>query len=104
MNLNWFRITKSGATLAAKTVSSENAKSTDIAGLTIYPNPTEETLFFSTEVSGANVSIINSQGGATISQQKATNNSVDVAGLKSGIYLILVEKDGIKTVRRFIKK
>ncbi|RUT72298.1 T9SS C-terminal target domain-containing protein [Flavobacterium cupreum] len=104
VNLNWFRITKSGATLAAKTVSSENAKSTDIAGLTIYPNPTEETLFFSAEVSGANVSIINSQGGATISQQKATNNSVDVAGLKSGIYLILVEKDGIKTVRRFIKK
>ncbi|TCN54631.1 T9SS C-terminal target domain-containing protein [Flavobacterium circumlabens] len=104
VNLNWFRITKSGAALAAKTASTEMAKSTDIAGLTIYPNPTEETLFFSTEVSGANVSIINSQGGATISQQKATNNSVDVAGLKSGIYLILVEKDGIKTVRRFIKK
>ncbi|QSB28942.1 glycosyl hydrolase family 18 protein [Flavobacterium sp. CLA17] len=104
VNLNWFRITKSGSTLAAKTGSAEMAKSTDIAGLTIYPNPTEETLFFSTEVSGANVSIINSQEGATISQQKATNNSVDVAGLKSGIYLILVEKDGIKTVRRFIKK
>lgn len=104
VNLNWFRITKSGASLAAKTVSSENAKLTDIAGLNVYPNPTAETLFFSTDVSGANVSIIDSQGGATVSQQKATNSSVDVAGLKSGIYLILVEKDGIKTVRRFIKK
>ncbi|MEP6930873.1 MAG: glycosyl hydrolase family 18 protein, partial [Flavobacterium sp.] len=99
VNLNWFRITKSGSALAAKTVSQEKIES-----LTVYPNPTEETLFFTAEVSGANVSIINSQDGATVSQQKANNNSIDVAGLKSGIYLILVEKEGIKTVRRFIKK
>ncbi|KQO20666.1 glycoside hydrolase [Flavobacterium sp. Leaf82] len=99
VNLNWFRITKSGAALAAKTASQSG-----IEGLTIYPNPTEDTISFTTEVSGANVSIINSEGGATISTQKVSNNTIDVASLKSGIYLILVEKDGIKTVRRFIKK
>ena len=103
VNLNWFRITKSGAALAAKSASPETT--TDgIASLSVYPNPTESTLFFSAEVSGANVSIINSQGGDTVSTQKANNNSIDVSGLKTGIYLILVEKDGIKTVRRFIKK
>ena len=75
-----------------------------IESLTVYPNPSEDTLFFSAEVSGANVSIINSEGGATVSTQKANENSINVSGLKSGIYLILVEKDGIKTVRRFIKK
>lgn len=99
VNLNWFRITKSGAALTAKTASQEKIES-----LTVYPNPTEEVLFFTAEVSEANVSVINAQDGATVSQQKATNNSIDVAGLKSGIYLILVEKDGIKTVRRFVKK
>ncbi|TDO73304.1 putative secreted protein (Por secretion system target) [Flavobacterium chryseum] len=98
-NLNWFRITKSGSALAAKSASTDKIES-----LTVYPSPTENELFFSAEISGANVSIINSQDGATISSQKASTNSIDVTSLKSGIYLILVEKDGIKTVRRFIKK
>ncbi|WP_456311827.1 glycosyl hydrolase family 18 protein [Pseudomonas shirazensis] len=98
-NLNWFRITKSGSALAAKSAATDKIES-----LTVYPSPTESELFFSAEISGANVSVINSQDGATVSSQKANSNSIDVAGLKSGIYLILVEKDGIKTVRRFIKK
>nr|WP_294922824.1 glycosyl hydrolase family 18 protein [uncultured Flavobacterium sp.] len=99
VNLNWFRITKSASALAAKSASTEKIES-----LTVYPSPTENELFFTAEVTGASVSIINSQDGATISSQKANNNSIDVSGLKTGVYLILVEKDGIKTVRRFIKK
>jgi len=99
VNLNWFRITKSGSALTAKSAPAEKIES-----LTVYPSPTENELFFSAEISGANVSVINSQDGATVSSQTANSNSIDVAGLKSGIYLILVEKDGIKTVRRFVKK
>jgi len=103
VNINWFRITKSGAALAAKTASPETSAD-GIANLNVYPNPTQDALFFSTEVSGANVSIINSEGGATVSSQTVNNNTVDVSGLRNGIYLVLIEKDGIKTVRRFIKK
>ncbi|MGE6353507.1 glycosyl hydrolase family 18 protein [Flavobacterium sp. NPDC079362] len=103
VNINWFRITKSETALAAKSASPE-LSAEGIANLNVYPNPTQEALFFSIEVSGANVNIINSEGGATVSSQTVNNNSVDVSGLKSGIYLVLVEKDGIKTVRRFIKK
>jgi chitinase len=99
VNLNWFRITKSGAALAAKSAAADKIES-----LSIYPNPTESQLFFSAEVSGGNVNIIDTQGGAVVSSQTATNNSIDVSTLKSGIYLISVEKNGIKTVRRFIKK
>ncbi|MBS7229625.1 carbohydrate-binding protein [Flavobacterium psychroterrae] len=99
VNINWFRITKSASALAAKSALTDKIES-----LMVYPNPTENELFFSAEISGANISIINSQDGATVSSQKASSNSIDVAGLKSGIYLILVEKDGIKTVRRFVKK
>ncbi|SHN18174.1 MULTISPECIES: carbohydrate-binding protein [Flavobacterium] len=99
VNINWIRITKSASALAAKSDSTDKIES-----LTVYPNPTESELFFSAEIIGANLSIINSQDGATVSSQKANSNSIDVAGLKSGVYLILVEKDGIKTVRRFIKK
>lgn len=99
VNLNWFRITKSASALAAKSASIGKIES-----LAVYPSPTESELFFTAEVSGANISIINSQDGGTISSQKANSNSIDVSGLKTGIYLILVEKDGIKTVRRFVKK
>ncbi|MNL32164.1 hypothetical protein D3C87_1539960 [compost metagenome] len=90
--------------MAAKSALTDTASEEKIESLTIYPNPTESTIFFTAEVSGANVSVINSQGGDTVSVQKISNNSLDVSGLKSGIYLVLVEKDGIKTVRRFIKK
>jgi hypothetical protein len=103
VNLNWIRITKASSSLTAKEVSQKTAAQTEIPSLSIYPNPTESTLFFNAEISGANVSVIN-ETGATVSVQKAHSNSIDVSGLKTGVYLILVEKDGIKTVRRFIKK
>lgn len=103
MNINWFRITKSASGLAAKSAATAETPA-DIASITIYPNPTEEVLFFSSDVSGANVSVINSEGGATVSSQTVSNNSIDVSNLRSGIYLISLEKNGIKTVRRFIKK
>jgi hypothetical protein len=103
VNLNWIRITKASSALTVKASSSKVAVDKEIPNLNIYPNPVENTLSFSAEVSGANVSVIN-ENGATVSRQKAKNNSIDVSGLKTGVYLILVEKDGIKTVRRFIKK
>lgn len=99
VNINWIRITKATSTLAAKSASKDKIES-----LTVYPSPTDNELFFTTDVSEANLSIINSQDGATVVSQKGHGNSIDVTRLKSGIYLILVEKDGIKTVRRFIKK
>jgi len=104
VNLNWIRITKSAPALTAKAASPQIATETEIQSLSIYPNPTESTLFFNAEVSGASVSVINSGNGATVSVQRAHNNSIDVSSLKTGVYLILVEKNGVKTVRRFIKK
>ena len=74
------------------------------AALNVYPNPVENTLFFTTEISGATVSILNSQSGTRVSVPKVNNNSIDVSGLKTGVYLIVLEKDGVKNVKRFIKK
>ncbi|WDF66317.1 glycosyl hydrolase family 18 protein [Flavobacterium sp. KACC 22763] len=99
-NINWFKITKSGSTARAAAPTTEQS----IASLEVYPNPTESQLYFSTEVSGGNVNVINTEGGATVFSQTVNNNSIDVSTLKTGIYLISVEKNGIKTVRRFIKK
>ncbi|MCV9930171.1 glycosyl hydrolase family 18 protein [Flavobacterium sp. LS1R49] len=104
VNINWFRITKVGAGLTARVVSSEEIKEEETTVLNVYPNPAENTLFFTSNSTGTNVSIIDSQSGFPITVQKINNNSIDVSGLKSGIYLVVFDKDGIKTVRRFIKK
>jgi GH18 family chitinase len=102
VNINWFRITKSGSALAAKSASS--ATSEEFVALNVYPTSTDNTLSITQDVSNAKVSIVDSQTGAVVSGPKVNNNSVDVSLLKSGVYLIVFEKEGTQTIRRFIKK
>ena len=101
MNINWIKITKVGA--AAKTASVKTAEEELVAELSIYPSPAENTLFVTTSVSGEKVSIVD-QTGTVVSQQEINNNSIDVSRLRTGIYFVVFEKDGAKTVKRFIKK
>lgn len=103
VNLNWIRITKTGAAGLPQAIASE-ASPEVTAKLVVYPNPVENTLFFTTEIEGATVSILHAQTGSLLSQQKVQQNNLDVSALKTGIYFVVVEKDGIKTVRQFIKK
>tara|TARA_R110002072_G_scaffold88112_1_gene198454 strand:- start:50830 stop:51849 length:1020 start_codon:yes stop_codon:yes gene_type:complete len=71
--------------------------------IAIYPNPVANTLSFDNALKGANVSVF-SIIGSSILEQKATNNSIDVSNLKSGVYFVVFEKDGVKATNRFVKK
>jgi hypothetical protein len=104
VNINWIKITKIGAaaTSVASTIIDENE--VDSIALNIYPNPVTDTLFFTTDVIGGNVSVVDSQTGSLVASQKINNNNLNVSHLKTGIYLIVFEKDGTKTIKRFIKK
>lgn len=101
VNINWIKITKTGATAR---VASIDTKIEELSSLIIYPSPVENTLFYTTDLTGGDVSIIDSQTGTVVSGQKATDNSINVSHLKAGIYLIIFEKDDKKIVKRFIKK
>jgi hypothetical protein len=104
MNINWIRITKIGnaaATAAVAAISPEEKTGENI--LNIYPNPVSDVLSFTTDVTGGKINIIDSQG-AVIGSQNAAENSLNVSNLKQGIYFIVLEKDGQKTIKRFIKK
>ena len=106
VNINWFRITKVGAAAAipqTATASLEKENQKDVT-LTVYPNPVESTLSFSKDVTGSQVSIVDSQSGTFISQKKISENSLDVSQLKQGVYFVIFEKEGKRTIRRFIKK
>jgi hypothetical protein len=102
VNLNWIRITKVGAAAIAATADVENSGSA--LSVNVYPNPVENTLSFSTDMTGANVHVLSPTGTPISGQRVSDDNSVDVSGLKSGIYYIVLDKGATKTTKRFVKK
>jgi hypothetical protein len=105
VNINWIRITRIGAAaITAESSSIITDEKEDTVALNIYPNPVANTLFFTRDIAGGTVSIIDSQTGNLIKSQEIKDNNIDVSGLNRGIYLIVFEKDGKQNVRRFLKK
>jgi Beta-1,3-glucanase/Carbohydrate binding module (family 6)/Ricin-type beta-trefoil lectin domain-like/Secretion system C-terminal sorting domain len=101
VNINWIRITRVGS--VAKVAAIDIQKEEVGSSLKVYPNPAESTLYFSPDLGGIKVSIVNPQTGSSISEQ-TVNGRLDVSNLKSGIYFIVFNKDGDRIVKRFVKK
>ncbi|WP_281309909.1 TIM-barrel domain-containing protein [Flavobacterium flavigenum] len=70
----------------------------------IYPNPVGNTIFFSTDMSGINVSILSANSSLVLKQKVDSNNSIDVSKLSAGLYFVITNKNGTKVSRKFIKK
>jgi chitinase len=102
VNINWIRITKVGAAAVAATADTKHTDET--RSVSVYPNPVESTLFFSTDMTGANVHVFSPTGTPLSEQRILDDNSLDVSSLKSGIYFIVFDKDATKTTKRFVKK
>ncbi|TYP99302.1 putative secreted protein (Por secretion system target) [Tenacibaculum adriaticum] len=103
VNINWIRITKIGAAVSTIDVASSTIQDHSIELITMYPNPAESTLNFSSEIEGTQISIFNSTG-ILVANRKMNRNTLNVSDLKSGIYVIVFEKNGKNTVKKFIKK
>ncbi|MGO4771831.1 RICIN domain-containing protein [Flavobacterium sp. W22_SRS_FK3] len=105
MNINWIRITKIGtaAIISETSLSIAEEEVTDVA-FNLYPNPVSETLFFTTDVRGGNISIVDSRTGGLVTMQSGVNNSLDVSTLKTGVYMIIFDKNNKRTVKRFVKR
>ena len=99
-NVNWIKISK--ATTAAVAMAENVNKSHKIATNTLYPNPVKNTLFFNMDMSGAWVSIVNSQG--FVSRHKVSNTGINISAFEPGIYTVIIEKEGKRTIQRFVKK
>ncbi|WP_228519048.1 RICIN domain-containing protein [Flavobacterium sp. LC2016-12] len=105
MNINWIKITKIGAAAITGETSSliEEEEPIDVV-FNVYPNPVSETLFFTKDVSGGNLNVVDSQTGSVVLSQEMNDNSLNVSNLRKGVYLVVFEKDGEKIIKRFIKK
>ena len=98
VNLNWFRITKVGNSVARSAIIENNE------ALVVYPNPVGNTLNFSSDINDAKVTIVATETGIIVDLPKQVGKSLDVSHLQSGIYAILIEKEGKKEEVKFIKE
>ncbi|WP_228520417.1 RICIN domain-containing protein [Flavobacterium sp. CSZ] len=105
VNINWIKITRIVAEgIIAESSSILTEEKEDTIALNVYPNPVANTLFFTRDVTGATVSIVDSQNGILVKTQQIQDNNIDVSGLNRGVYLIVFQKEGQQIVRRFLKK
>lgn len=72
----------------------------------LYPNPTRGKLEIQFEVASQREIMIHDQSGRLVhtSQSKSNKESLDVANLESGIYLITVAENNNKVTRKFVKE
>ena len=73
-------------------------------GLKLYPNPTINTFFFTTDMVGVNVRVFSLTGSLVSEQKVDSNNSVDVSKLNTGIYFIIANIEGKQIIKKIIKK
>ena len=73
-----------------------------IDGLKMYPNPTKNNLFIETALnSNINVSIVNMLGKEVVNAN-VVNNTVNVANLTSGIYIVKITEEGKTSTKKLI--
>ena len=72
--------------------------------VTIFPNPNSGNLFVKLNESGtnANMSIFDVSGNIVLIHKKINNDLLQVTGLKSGIYFIIVNSDRLNYTDRFV--
>ncbi len=88
-----------------KLVTGTNIDEVEKTGLSIYPNPVENTLFFTGEKTIVNAQISNVLGQTVRNYIDIRGNSINVENLVSGVYLISVEtREGGTATARFMKK
>lgn len=74
-----------------------------ISGLKMYPNPVKDgNLYITSNSSEAKTVAVYDILGKRVLESKASNNSVNVSSLKSGLYIIKITEDGKTDARKLI--
>lgn len=97
------RVNASNALSYVQSLSNENFMYND--GITIYPNPVNQTLNFKylNNPDNFNVSIYDITGRLVKVYNKATD-FIDVSQLKNGVYMLNIDYDKNKIIKKFIKE
>ena len=104
-NINWVRISKTGARPAALTVKPTKVAAAAVSSLEIYPNPATDRLVLHSEqrLIGSQFQVLDSWG-RPVAQGPAASGSVDVSALPPGVYTLrLLPVGQPPIIRRFTK-
>ncbi len=109
-NFNWLRITPVPATNTTTSTALARGSATTSAAaeagrtLEVYPNPATDRLHLRSPLSliGSRYQILNALG-QTVAGGAAEAGSLDVSGLKAGVYTLLLSAEGQQLSRRFVK-
>lgn len=84
-------------------MSTLSVQENKIAGLSIYPNPvTKGILYITSNNSSEKIVTVFDVLGKQILNTKTSNNEVNVANLKSGIYIVKIVEDGKTDTQKII--
>ena len=77
--------------------------------MSVYPNPAENMIWVDAESipgfrNGAVLRIFDAIGRSVITSEYEFHQQFDVSGLSDGVYLVVVEKDGKRATRKFVKQ
>ena len=74
-------------------------------GIEIYPNPVKETINFKSSSNHGNFTVsIYDVTGRLVKDYKNVNDFIDVSQLKNGVYLLNINYDKKKVIKKFIKE
>jgi len=107
-NVNWIKITKENNARSFDSALAHNQKLSEegnkLNTTSIFPNPFTDVVRFDFNTNTANITIYDSLGYIVFtSKNSKCGKSIDLSHLKKGIYMITIEKDGIKETKRIIK-
>lgn len=92
-----------GTTWEDVTGSNLSVNQNAIAGLEVYPNPvTNGTLFIDTNANAEKSVIVFDVLGKQVLNTKTTSNAVNVANLKSGVYIVKITEEGNTATRKLV--
>jgi hypothetical protein len=71
--------------------------------LCLYPNPVVERLILGREMNSVSCYTINDLCGIKVAEGRLTGSSIDVSGLKAGIYILMLDDRLVRYTGKFIK-
>jgi len=96
-----------GTSCSGRMITSSDNFGEDPSGentMTVYPNPARETIHIRTPQAGRCTVRIFDATGREVVTSKEIDDVVDVSGLSSGLYTVIVSNGRTKMMRRFVKE
>lgn len=80
-----------------------SVKQNEISGLSVYPNPvTKGTLYITSNSASAKSVVIFDILGKQVLNAKTSNNAVNVANLKGGVYIVKISEEGKTDTKKLV--